>query len=67
MKSRGTWASDGAISVPQPLDTTNTEMADFEGFCFTPDGIRINISHSERESLISDGFAPQGVSTHASG
>lgn len=65
MKSRGTWASDGKISVPQAMETTEAEAADFEGFCFTPDGIRVNLSASERETIISEGYAPQGVSGRA--
>ncbi len=58
------WGTDGVISLPAVLDTTNVEMADMGGFCFTPDGIRINISSSEREDLISQGYAPEGVEIH---
>lgn len=55
------WGTDGVVSMPQSLDTTDTEMADFEGFCFTPDGIRVNISNAEREDVLVQGYGPQGV------
>lgn len=54
------WGTDGVISMPEPLDTTDVEMADMEGFCFTPDGIRINVSRAEREDTISHGYGPGG-------
>jgi hypothetical protein len=53
------WGSDGVISMPQALDTTDTAMADMEGFCFTPDGLRVNISHADREDILSRGYGPQ--------
>lgn len=53
------WGSDGVISMPQALDTTDTAMADMEGFCFTPDGIRVNVSHADREELLAQGYGPQ--------
>jgi hypothetical protein len=56
------WGTDGVISMPQPLDTTDTALVDMEGFCFTPDGLRINISHAEREDIIAHGYGPQGES-----
>jgi hypothetical protein len=34
-------------------------MADMEGFCFTPDGLRVNISHADREDILSRGYGPQ--------
>lgn len=54
------WGSDGVVSLPQALETTDTEMVDFGGFCFTPDGIRINVSRAEREDIIAQGYGPQG-------
>lgn len=54
------WGTDGVISMPTPVDTTDTAMADMEGFCFTPDGLRINISAAEREDILSHGYGPQG-------
>lgn len=53
------WGSSAPISMPQALPTTDTAMADMEGFCFTPDGLRINISISEREDIIAQGFGPE--------
>lgn len=66
MRARGTWGSDGQISLPQPMENSDVEMADFEGFCFTPDGIRINLTSVDRETILADGYAPQGVN-HGSG
>lgn len=53
------WGTDGVISLPQAMESTNTEMADMGGFCFTPNGIRINISVAEREDVILAGYRPQ--------
>lgn len=53
------WGADDAVSMPQPLRTTDTSMADMEGFCFTPDGIRINLSAAEREGVIAQGYGPE--------
>lgn len=52
------WGTDGVVSMPSALKTTNTEMIDFEGFCFTPDGIRVNITRAEREDLLMSAFRP---------
>lgn len=46
--------------MPQPVTTTDTESVDMEGFVFTPDGLKINISRSEREDIIASAFRPEG-------
>jgi hypothetical protein len=53
------WGTDGVVSMPQPLETTDTAMVDFRGFCFTPDGIRINLTRSEREDLLLSAYRPE--------
>lgn len=53
------WGTDGVISMPHALDTTDTEIIDMGGFCFTPGGLRINISAAEREDVILSGYRPQ--------
>lgn len=58
IQDRTPWGTDGVVSMPQPLETTDTEIIDMEGFAFTPDGIRVNISHAEREDLIRSAFRP---------
>lgn len=55
------WGTDGVVSLPKPLENTDTKMVDFEGFCFTPDGIRVNLSAAEREDLLLNAYHP-GVS-----
>lgn len=52
------WGTDGVVSMPKALESTDAEMVDMEGFCFTPDGIRINISHAEREDTIASAYRP---------
>jgi hypothetical protein len=52
------WGTDGVVSLPQPLETTDTALIDMQGFAFTPDGIRVNISRAEREDLIRSAFRP---------
>ena len=53
------WGSDGVVSMPPALATTDTALVDFSGFCFTPDGIRINITAAEREDLLMSAFTPE--------
>lgn len=53
------WGTDGVVSLPKALESTDTRMIDFEGFCFTPDGIRINITRSEREDLLLSAYRPE--------
>lgn len=53
------WGSDGVISLPQPLETTDTDMVDMEGFCFTPLGLRVNVSNADRERIITSGYSPE--------
>jgi len=55
------WGSDSPVSMPQALDTTETAIAHMEGFCFTPDGIRLDISSAEREGVLMQGYGPQGA------
>ena len=57
--SDASWGTDGVVSMPRPLPSTDTSMVDFEGFCFTPDGIRINITQAEREDLLMSAFTPE--------
>lgn len=64
---RSPWGTDGVVSMPQSLDTTDTEMVDMAGFCFTPDGLRINISRAEREDIISSAFRPAEGRTDGQG
>lgn len=52
------WGTDGSISVPKPLTTTHTEMIDMDGFCFTPEGLRVNLSHADYEDLLRQGYGP---------
>lgn len=56
------WGSDAPVSLPQALDSTDVQMADMEGFCFTPDGLRVNISVAEREDIIAQSHRPTGDS-----
>lgn len=55
------WGTDGVISMPEPLESTEVEVVDMEGFCFTPDGLKINVSKAEREDILAHGYGPQGV------
>lgn len=55
---RSTWGTDGVVSLPQPLVTTDTDLADMEGFCFTPLGLRVNLSLTDHEELLGSGYGP---------
>lgn len=57
------WGCDVAVSMPQPLDTSDVEGAqvDFGGFGFTGNGLVHNLSAVDREALIASGFAPPVV------
>ena len=61
MVTENQWGTDGVVSLPQSLPSTDVAMVDFEGFCFTPDGLRINLTSADRESLLLNAFRP-GVS-----
>lgn len=52
------WGTNGPMSLPKALDSTDVSMVDFEGFCFTPDGLRLNLSKAEREDLLANTFKP---------
>ena len=58
------WGTDGVVSMPATVDP-DVEYVDFDGFCFTPDGIRVNLPLAEREEIIAQGYGPQGVIHHA--
>lgn len=55
---KSTWGTDGVVSLPQPMPTTDTAMVDMEGFCFTPNGLRVNISRVDHEELLGQGYSP---------
>lgn len=59
MATNTPWGTDGVVSLPQALETTDTALVDFEGFCFTPDGIRVNLTRAEREDLLLSAFRPE--------
>ncbi len=59
MAANTSWGTDGVISMPQSLETTDTAMVDMEGFCFTPDGIRVNMSVADREDLLMNAYRPE--------
>lgn len=58
MNEKEIWGTDGVVSMPVPMETTDTEMVDMQGFCFTPQGLRINLSVVEREELLQTGYGP---------
>jgi len=55
------WGTDGIVSLPKPLDSTNIEMVDMEGFCFTPYGIAVNMTVTDHEELLSSGYGPETI------
>lgn len=55
---QSTWGTDGVVSLPKPMETTDTEMVDMEGFCFTPLGLRVNLSRVDHEDLLGSGYTP---------
>lgn len=52
-----TWGTDVPISMPMPVET-DVELVDMEGFCFTPQGIRVNLTAADREDLLGSGYGP---------
>lgn len=61
------WGTDGVVSLPKALDTTDADTVDMEGFVFGPDGLAVNISHAEREDILAQGYGPQGVDPRGQG
>lgn len=59
------WGSDTFISLPQPLEDTNVEMIDMQGFCFTPQGLRVNASNVDRDELLMSGYGPRSGESSA--
>lgn len=53
-----TWGTDGVLSMPEAMESSDTAMVDMEGFCFTPLGLRVNITAAEREEIIASGYGP---------
>lgn len=51
------WGTDGVVSLPAARDP-NTEMVDMEGFCFTPQGLRVNMTEIDREEFVFSGYSP---------
>lgn len=60
------WGADGVVSLPKPLERTDTEKVDFGGFCFTPSGLRVDMSEADQEEFLRQGFGPRrdGVDPH---
>lgn len=59
MRSEETvWGTDGVPSFPVAKKDNSARQIDMQGFCFTPDGIRIDITEIEREEFLSQGWGP---------
>lgn len=54
---RTSWGTNGQISLPEVIDSS-VDSIDMEGFCFTAQGIRVNVTHAEREETVAAGFKP---------
>lgn len=52
------WGTDGRVSLPQSIQNESALKVDMEGFCFTPYGLRVNISEAGREELLRSGYGP---------
>lgn len=60
MTQNVSWGSDEPISLPKPLEDPDVLMVDMQGFCFTPDGIRVNLTEVDREAIVTQGYGPPG-------
>lgn len=56
-KVSNTWGSDSPVSVPTPVDPDLPKIA-FGGFCFTPQGIRVDADHTDIENDYLPPFSP---------
>jgi hypothetical protein len=55
-----TWATDTAVSFPEPPTSDVPVLVDFEGFGFTMNGMAHNISGTDLEEMLTPHFAPEG-------
>lgn len=55
--SSETWASDTAVSLPEPVDTQGVNVPMF-GFVFTENGLFHDLSEADHEILRTPTFAP---------
>lgn len=51
------WGSDVPISMPEPIDESEV-LIDMGSHAFTPDGLRIVMSRSVREEIVSSSYTP---------
>jgi hypothetical protein len=55
------WGADVPVSLPEPLESTEATKIPMDGFCFTADGLRVDITEAEREQLVASGYGPGAV------
>lgn len=53
------WGTDGEASMPQVLEEADAIRIPMGGFCFTPLGLRIDMTATEREELLSNAYGPR--------
>lgn len=59
------WGSDVVPSLPVTLEEADGERVSLGGFCFTPLGIRVDMTETERDELLAQAFKPAGGMGHA--
>ncbi len=57
------WGTNGVPSLPQAIDNDQVRRVDMQGFCFTPYGLRVNLSEVDREELFLSAYRPPTAQT----
>jgi hypothetical protein len=52
------WGTDTLISMPVPLQPDQEVLADFGGFCFTPQGLAHNLSMADLDAILIPTYLP---------
>lgn len=56
--SRSLWASDVAISMPEPLDSKTQGLVPMFGFVFTANGLFHDIDQTDHDEISTPSFSP---------
>ena len=51
------WGASAPVSLPKPRED-DTELVDMDGFVFTPQGLRVDMTSVDRDEIIASAYHP---------